>query len=146
MLFADRTLNTKTFLEGPAGSGKTTYATGYLTRLLEAGIAPDRILILVPQVTLARPYQLAVHESPVAGGTVDILTIAGIARRAVEIYWPLVGPAMSFGDPGKEPTFLNIESAQYFMARFAGDAVRAGMFAGVNMSPQRIVSQTLDNL
>jgi hypothetical protein len=140
------TLTVKAFLEGPAGSGKTTYATGYLERLIESGVAPDRILILVPQVTLGRPYEEAIHRSPVAGGRVDILTLSGIARRAVETYWPLIGAPMGFADPNKEPTFLNIETAQYFMARLANEKVRAGIFSAVNVSPQRIVSQVLDNL
>jgi hypothetical protein len=139
-------LNVKAFLEGPAGSGKTTYATGYLERLIESGVAPDRILILVPQVTLGRPYEVAIHRSPVAGGRVDILTLAGIARGAVETYWPLIGAEMGFADPNQEPTFLNIETAQYFMARLANEKVRAGIFSAVNVSPQRIVSQVLDNL
>lgn len=143
---SEPTLTQKIFLEGPAGSGKTTYATDYLRRLLAAGIAPDRILILVPQVTLGRPYELAVHNSPVAGSRVDILTVAGIARRAIETYWPIVAAPMGFADPGKEPTFLNIETAQYFMARLANDKIRAGHFDAVNVSPPRIISQVIDNL
>jgi hypothetical protein len=134
----------KTFLEGPAGTGKTTYATRYLLSLLESGVTPDRILVLVPQVTLGRPYQLAMHN--IANGTVDVLTLAGIIRRAVEVYWPIVAGRMGFAAPDKEPTFLNIETSQYFMARVAAPVIQAGQFDGVNMAPPRIASQVLDNL
>lgn len=136
----------KTFLEGPAGNGKTTYATRYLLRLLESGIAPDKILVLVPQVTLGRPYQLAIHDSPVVGGMVNILTVAGIARQAIETYWPIVAGPMGFADPNQEPTFLNIETAQYFMARLATPVIDAGQFDGVSMAKPRIISQVLDDL
>jgi hypothetical protein len=146
MQIDEHNLKSRIFLEGPAGSGKTTYATAHLRRLLESGVAPDRILVLVPQITLGRPYQLAAHESPVVGGLVDVLTIAGIARRAVETYWPLVAEPMGFAEPAHEPTLLNIETAQYFMARIASAVIRAGQFEAVNVSPQRIVSQVLDNL
>ncbi len=122
------------------------YATGYLRRLLDSEIVPDRILVLIPQVTFGRPYELAMYESPVAGGRVDILTIAGIARRAVETYWPLVAEPMGFMYPDKEPMFLNIETAQYFMARIAEPTIRSSQFDAVSVSPQRIISQVLDNL
>ena len=139
-------LNTKTFMEGPAGTGKTTLATRFLLDLLDSGIAPDRVLVLVPQATYGRPYQVAVHDSNVAGGRVDITTIAGIARRAVETYWPVVAEPMGFAAPDREPIFLNIETAQYYMARVAAPVIRSGEFDGVNMAPPRIISQVLDNL
>ncbi len=61
------------FLEGPAGTGKTTYAIEHLHRLLQEGVRPESILILVPQRTLGRPYQLAaVNPSwPDAAGVDD---------------------------------------------------------------------------
>lgn len=136
----------KVFLEGPAGCGKTTYATQQLLNLLEAGVAPDKILVLVPQVTLGRPYQLAIYDSPLAGGMVDIMTVAGIARRAIETYWPIIAEPMGFADPAAEPTFLNIETAQYFMARIAAKSIADGQFDGVKMTESRIISQVLDNL
>src|SRR5258707_1747370 len=139
-------LNTKTFMEGPAGTGKTTLATRFLLDLLDSGIAPDRVLVLVPQATYGRPYQVAVHDSNVAGGRVDITTIAGIARGAVETYWPVVAEPMGFAAPDREPIFLNIETAQYYMARVAAPVIRSGEFDGVNMAPPRIISQVLDNL
>src|SRR5512140_1583392 len=125
-------LSAKTFMEGPAGSGKTMRGTRYLVDLLESGVAPDHVLILVPQATYGRPYQLAVHASNVTGGTVDIMTIAGLARRAVETYWPVVAEPMGFAAPERDPVFLNIETAQYYMARVAAPVIRSGEFDGVN--------------
>lgn len=144
----DSLLKDKVFLHGPAGSGKTTAATQYLRYLLERGIAPDRILVLVPQVTLGRPYQLTLHESPVGGGSVHMMTMASLARQAVETFWPAVAGPMGFADPGREPTFLNIETAQYFMARWVSPAFEEGRFSlnDVNISEPRVISQLLDNL
>ncbi|NIN69933.1 MAG: DEAD/DEAH box helicase, partial [Anaerolineae bacterium] len=57
-----RTIEGKVFLEGPAGTGKTTAAVGRLLHFLEADIAAERILIIVPQRTLARPYYEALQS------------------------------------------------------------------------------------
>ncbi len=146
MLPESLSLTSKVFLEGPAGSGKTTLATRYLTALLESGVAPSKILVLVPQATYGRPFQVAAHASEVAGGPVDVLTLAGLARRGIERYWPLIAARMGFIAPNQEPTFLNIETAQYFMARIAADPIRMGRFDSVTVAPPRIVSQVLDNL
>jgi hypothetical protein len=138
--------NRKVFLEGAAGTGKTTTAIDTLRGLLDAGVKPERILVLVPQVTLGRPYQLAVHGSGSIGGTVDITTVSGIAKEALRTFWVLVSVPMGFAEPWKEPTFLNIETAQYYMARFANPAIEIGRFDGVAVTRPRIISQTLDNL
>ncbi|PJF33203.1 MAG: hypothetical protein CUN49_19160, partial [Candidatus Thermofonsia Clade 1 bacterium] len=53
----------KVFLEGIAGSGKTTYAVQHMRAWLAQGADPSRLLIIVPQQPMARPYQLALHES-----------------------------------------------------------------------------------
>ena len=45
-----------TFLEGPAGTGKTTAAIMRVLNMLDVGVSADSILVLVPQRTLARPY------------------------------------------------------------------------------------------
>jgi hypothetical protein len=136
----------KVFLEGAAGTGKTTFAIEALLRLLDEGIMPDRVLVLVPQVTLARPYQLAIHGSSITGGAVNIQTLAGIARRAVETYWPILATPMGFAEPNKEPVFLNIETAQYFMARMVSESLDMGVFAGLTIAPPRIITQVFDNL
>src|SRR5258708_1604419 len=65
MLPESLSLTSKVFLEGPAGSGKTTLATRYLTALLESGVAPSKILVLVPQATYGRTFQVAAHAAAV---------------------------------------------------------------------------------
>ena len=52
----DVRFDAKLFLEGAAGTGKTTYAIQYLLSLLDQGIAPDRVLVMVPQAQRCRPH------------------------------------------------------------------------------------------
>lgn len=142
----DSRLNRRTFLIGPAGTGKTTYATQHLLRLFERGVPTDRVLVLTPQITIARPYQNAVHGSAFGGGTVSILTLSGLARRLIEVFWGLIAEPMGFANPGAEPIFLNVETAQYYMAQVAQPIIDEGYFDAVNVADARIVSQLLDNL
>lgn len=132
------------FLEGPAGTGKTTTAIEHLLALLRNGVNPQHVLVLVPQRNLGRPYQLALANY---GTTVDIVTIGGLAVRAVDIFWPLIAADAGFINAGgHEPTFLTIETAQYHMARFVDESLQAGRFDGVNVQRARLIAQSLDNL
>jgi hypothetical protein len=136
------------FLEGPAGTGKTSAGIQRLRELLTAGVQPENILVLLPQRTLARPYQVALTtpDAPDIAG-VDMLTISGLARRGIELFWTLVARQAGFANPHKtEPTFLNIETAQYFMTRFVDPAIDEGKFDGVSVPRTRIITQILDNL
>ena len=81
-----RPLESSIFLEGIAGTGKTTTAVERLLLLMEQGIPGDSILILIPQRTLSRPYWDAIqHPGTTAGGEVTIVTIAGMARRMIDL-------------------------------------------------------------
>jgi primosomal protein N' len=51
------------FLEGAAGTGKTTVAAARLRHLLEQGVPAEEILILVPQRTHLEPF-LSVLRTP----------------------------------------------------------------------------------
>ena len=51
-----------TFLQGPAGSGKTTLAVQRVLALLQGGVPAEAILILLPQRTLAAPYLNALRS------------------------------------------------------------------------------------
>ncbi len=136
------------FLEGPAGAGKTTYAIEYLHRLLHEGVRPESILVLVPQRTLGRPYQLAaVNPSwPDAAG-VDVVTFGGLARRGIQLFWPEIATPAGFAHTeGQEPIFLTIETAQYYMARFIDRAVEQALFDSINVARPRLIAQALDNL
>jgi hypothetical protein len=77
---------------------------------------------------------------------VRITTFAGLAREAVQLYWPLMAEPAGFADPAKEPTFLNLETAQFHMTQFVEIAFEQGRFDAIRVQPQRVVSQVLDNL
>jgi len=135
------------WVEGPAGSGKTTAAAEKVMQLVRQGIPAQQILILLPQRTLAEPYQWVLNspEFP-AGGRPDILTFNGLAQRSLMLFWPLVARSAGFSAPNSPPVFLTMETAQYYMARVAEPLLRKGYFAAIKLAPNRLYSQLLDNL
>jgi len=134
-----------TFLEGPAGTGKTTAATAQLRDWLANGIAPEAILVLTPQRLTGRPYREAARSAG-ASGAVGVLTFAALASADLITYWPLVAASAGFANPDSEPTLLTIETAQYHMAALARVAIARGDFASVSIADGRVISQTFDNL
>ncbi|MCS6907585.1 MAG: hypothetical protein RML93_06870 [Anaerolineales bacterium] len=142
-----RPLGERCFLEGKVGCGKTSTAVERVLYLMEAGVPAHQILIYLPQRTLARPYQQALAVPGVmAGGAVTILTLGGLAKRTIETFWPLVVEQAGFGQPREWPIFLTLETAQYFMAKLVRPLLEKGFFASVNLPPNRLYSQILDNL
>jgi superfamily I DNA/RNA helicase len=136
------------YLTGPFGSGKTTLAIERIKWLLrQERVRGDDILVLTPQRTLARPYYEALRAADVPPGPpVRVTTFAGLARAAVELYWPLLAENAGFADPRQEPTFLNLETAQYHMEQFVKAAFEQAEFDAIRVEPSRVVSQVLDNL
>jgi hypothetical protein len=135
------------FLAGPPGAGKTQLAVARLHHLLEEGVPAEQILILVPQRTLAEPYYQALHSAQArAGALVDIATIGGLARRTIDLFWPLVAEPAGFGHPSRRPRYLTLETAQYYMDRVAEPFLAAGAFDGITIPRPRLVSQVIDNL
>ena len=136
------------FLRGPAGAGKTTAGVARLRRLLAEGVPGRELLILLPQRTLGTPYVEALRSPQIpAGGEVTVLTVGGLARRMVDLFWPLVAEAAGFAHPEVPPRFLTMETAQYFMARVVEPLrMRQGFFDTVTVRPQRIYAQLLDAL
>jgi hypothetical protein len=143
----DLPLDTKTFLEGLPGTGKTTLAVGRMLDLLAAGVPGSSILVLTPQRTLATPYFEALRspEAP-AGEPPVVLTVGGLARRNLDLFWPLVAADAGFAHPAAPPIFLTLETAQYFMDRVIEPLLAEGYFDGVTIQHSRLVSQVLDNL
>ncbi|HRL14138.1 MAG TPA: hypothetical protein PKX07_19820, partial [Aggregatilineales bacterium] len=135
------------FLQGMAGSGKSTAAAQRVLALIGQGVSASEILIMVPQRTLATPYVEALGASPAAGGTVRVATLAGLARQAIQVFYPLAAQRAGFRDSLAAPTFLSLEAAQYFMARLLTPIINAeGLFASVTIDRNRLYSQILDNL
>ena len=135
------------FLEGPAGSGKTTAGVARMLQLLQAGVPGDQMLVLVPQRALGDPYlhALASPEAP-PGGQVSVLTAGGLARRMVDLFWPLVARQAGFAHPERPPVFLTLETAQYYMAHLVRPLLEEGLFESISIDRNRLYSQILDNL
>ncbi|MCL4527955.1 MAG: hypothetical protein M1282_00900 [Chloroflexi bacterium] len=137
----------KLFLAGSAGTGKSTVGVERLKHLLASGISGDSILILTPQRTLQEPY-LKIIQSPerIAGGEVTPATVGGLARRMVDLFWPLAADKAGFAHPDRPPVFLTLETAQYYMAHIVRPLLDQGYFESVTIDHNRLYSQIIDNL
>ncbi len=137
-----------TFLEGAAGTGKTTVGVRRMLNLIKSDVPADSILVIVPQRTAAIPYDNALRNPKlVAGGRVTVTTIGGLALQMVKLFWPLVAESAGFRYPEQPPTFLSLETAQYFMTRVVGPVIDEKMyFDTVAINRNRLYSQILDNL
>jgi hypothetical protein len=143
----ERRIDSRIFLEGPAGTGKTTAGVAWLLRLLDSGVAARAILVIVPQRTLAIPYYDTLRRPTVqAGGQVTITTLGGLAQRMVVLFWPLISEQAGFAHPDRPPTFLTLETAQYYMARLVRPLLDEGYFESVVIDRNRLYSQIIDNL
>ena len=140
-----RPLASKLFLTGAAGTGKTTAGAQRLLQLLEAGVPGQSILILVPQRTLALPYREAMLQAA-GGGQAEILTAGGLAKRMVDLFWPLVSRDAGFGFPDQPPGFLTLETAQYYMAHLVRPLLDEGYLESITIDRNRLFSQIIDNL
>ncbi len=143
----DAPLTAKLFLRGPAGTGKTLAAVERMRFLLAAGVPAAEILILTPQRTLQDPYLDVLHSAEMTpGGEATPATIGGLAKRMVDLFWPLAAEAAGFAHPAQPPVFLTLETAQYYMARIVRPHLEEGYFESVTMDRNRLYSQILDNL
>jgi hypothetical protein len=140
-------LKSKLFLSGPAGCGKTTVGVETLRQWLSSGLAADSILILTPQRTLQAPYEQALRQPEIGpGGQVTLATLGGLARRMIDLFWPLAAEAAGFTHPDQPPVFLTLETAQYYMARIVRPLREKGFFGSVTIERNRLTSQVIDNL
>jgi hypothetical protein len=140
-------LDLKLFVSGPAGTGKTTAGVGRMRTLLAQGVPGESILMLTPQRTLQEPYlDLLYSPERSAGGEVAPATIGGLARRMVNLFWPIAGEAAGFANPDQPPVFLTLETAQYYMAYLVRPLLDEGFFESVIIDRNRLYSQIIDNL
>jgi hypothetical protein len=146
-VLAQRPVERKTFLEGPAGTGKTTVGVARLVHVLDAGVPARSVLVFTPQRTLGAPYYEALHSPAIdPGGEVTLLTVGGLAQRMIDLFWPLIAEQAGFGHPERPPTFLTLETAQYYMARLVRPLLDQGHFESVTIDRNRLYSQIIDNL
>ncbi len=143
----EASITSKTFLSGPAGCGKTSVGMEHLRLLLASNLPADSILVLTPQRTLQVPYETTLQSPDLGpGGQVALATVGGLARRMVDLFWPLVSEIVGFAHPDQPPVFLTLETAQYYMARLVRPLIDEGFFASVTIDRNRLYSQVLDNL
>ena len=136
------------FIRGLAGTGKSTALKARLAALLREGRRPYELLVLVPQRAQVERYErvLETLEAPTRGG-VDIVTFYSLSRRAVMLFWPLIAGVAGFARPDREPTFLTIETTQYFMWRVVEPLIiKEGYFSDLSIRRSRLLSQLIDNL
>lgn len=147
-LVAEENFHTTVFLEGVTGTGKTTAAIERVKNLIRDGVAPDSILILVAQPALALPYRNALRRSrAVKGAAVQTTTLAGLAIRTLDLFWPLIADSVGFANPSDRPHFLSLELVQYYMTRFVAPVIqRKDYFNSVTINRNRLYSQIVDNL
>ena len=143
---ADSPADSKIFLHGRAGAGKTTAGVERALHLLTSGLPAASILVLTPQRTLQTPYEERILAAGYAGGQVTFATIGGLARRMCDLFWPLIGERAGFKNPDQPPVFLTLETAQYYMAHLVRPKLDEGFFESVTIDRNRLYSQVLDNL
>ena len=141
-------LSSKLFLSGPAGTGKTTAGTLWLKKLLHAGIPAHQILVFTPQRALAEPYEAVLwDETELSNSLLTTMTLGGLARRMVDLFWPAISRKTSVAHPDRPPHFLTLETAQYYMAHIVRQLIESeGYFESLTINRNRIYSQILDNL
>ena len=141
-------LDRRIWLEGMAGSGKTTVAVRRVLHLLASGVPAESILIFVPQRSLAQPYIRALRGlTSHRGGQVSIHTIGSLSLQMVETFWFLIAGQAGFKHPQDLPNFLSLELVQYFMTRAIEPLVETrDYFSSVRIDRPRLYSQIVDNM
>lgn len=138
----------KVYLYGESGTGKTTLACQRLNDLLiQRSSHTDGILVLIPQRRLAKPYQRVLFEyKNYRDSEVSILTMSGLVRRIVNLFWPLISHYSGFYRPYEPPSFLTLETSQYYMGRIVDPMIAKGYFSTVSLPRNRLLGQLVDNI
>jgi len=141
-------LSSSLFLSGPAGAGKSTIGVGRLNFLVKNGVPGNKILLLFPQRTLSSIYQDSINSIAFQGNSLPVLaTFGGLARRTIELYWPLIAAETGLFNPDIPPNFLTLESSLYFISQLVTPLITdGGYFSSVTVQLNRLFSQILDNL
>jgi hypothetical protein len=143
----DAEINTHIFLEGPFKSGKTTLGVARLLSVAAQSDPSHQILVLTPQRSLAVPYRSALLDIGFPAGVAPtITTLSGLSRQFILIYWPQIAEKNGFHRKNKLPTFLSMETAQYFLKRICQPFLDKQYFHEVHIDPARLFSQILDTM
>ncbi|MGJ3238993.1 MAG: UvrD-helicase domain-containing protein [Anaerolineae bacterium] len=136
------------FLDGLAGTGKTTAGIERVKQLIRDGVAPDSILVIVPQMALGVPYVEALRRSRVEiGADIQATTIGKLAFETVELFYPLLFGDLEEQKSIQRPHFLTLELVQYYMTRFVAPEIEhLDLFNSVTISRSRLYTQIVDNL
>ncbi len=144
----DAPLQRKLWLEGIAGSGKTSSGIARMLHLLQRGVPAESILLFVPQRSLAQPYREALRGYPgYSGGQLAVHTLGSLSKDMVETFWFLIAERAGFAHPQDLPNFLSLEMVQYFMTRAIETLVaQRDYFKSVRIDRARLYSQIVDNM
>ena len=136
------------FLSGPAGTGKTSAGVERIRHLVYNGIPGSNVLLLFPQRTLAAVYQNAINDISFNVKSLPVVaTVGGLARRGIQLFWPLIAEQAGFQNPGETPHFLTLESSLYFVSQLITPLIdNEGFFSSITIQRNRLFSQILDNL
>src|SRR5215212_10173404 len=108
--------DSKIFLSGWAGTGKTTVGVGRLRHLIDSGVPAHSILVLVPQKRLALPFYNEIRNPRrKAGSEATVATLGSLSHQIVNLFWPLIAGKLSQNDLYRRPAFLSSELIQYLM-------------------------------
>lgn len=138
----------KLFLIGAAGTGKTSAALMKIANLLKSRHSAHEIMVIVPQPLLGRSYrQFEAAQSGYTGAKLNVMTYGGIARRALELFWPVVAETIGHHLVRDMPVFLNAEAAQMHLSRVIDPLIeQRQLFAEIKLPRRRIYTQIIDNL
>ena len=141
-------LENRIFLSGPAGSGKTTVGIERLKLFLQNGCPGHEILLLFPQRNLSLGYLEALEAIEYPGSSKPAFaTFGGLARRGLDLFWPLIKNEYPSFTADTPPIFLTLESSLYFLSKIIEPLLlEKGYFASVTLQRNRLYSQILDNL
>jgi len=136
------------WLEGRAGCGKSTVGLLRLLQLLERGTPAEKILIFVPQRSLAQPYLRLLGKHPAyQGGQLSVHTLGSLSLQLVELFWFLIAAQAGFKHPLDLPHFLSLEMVQAFMTRALEPLLQQqDYFNSVRIDRARLYSQIADNM
>jgi hypothetical protein len=136
---------TRQYLTGHPGTGKSSRLADHLVHLLDAGIRPDRILLLTPQQAQAERFRTAqARVKRRTRGEPFVSTIYSLAQQHVALFFPRIAPRAGFAQPRREPIFIDVELTQYFLDQIAAPYVAE--FEDLKLSRPRLISQFLDSM